>query len=299
MDLLARMQTFVRVIEAGSLSAAAKQLRISVAAVSRQVAALEREIGTPLLARTTRRMTVTAVGQDYYERCLRILRDVEDSRSIGRRGEMEGRIRISMPVTVGFLGGLSLFRPLVTRYPALQLDVRLEDRVVDLALDDVDVAIRVARRLPLSTELVAHPLSTWSLVVVAAPGYLRRRGEPKTPSELVNHDALSQWRDAAKDRWTLVNGTSTAQVRVNARHSINAGHLIRELALEGQGIALLPDWYVAADIENKRLKRLLPGWQSEPVVVYALYRVAHRNEQRVRLLVEHLRATYARSAEVA
>ncbi|EAU65813.1 transcription regulator [Stigmatella aurantiaca DW4/3-1] len=299
MDLLVRMATFVRVIEAGSLSAAAKQLRLSTAAVSRHVTALEQEVATPLLARTTRRMTVTVAGQQYYERCLRVLREVDEAQSIGRDGRLEGLLRISLPVTVGFLSGASLLRSLVGKHPGLRLDVRLEDRLIDLVLEDVDVAIRVAAKPPLSTEIVARPLSRWHRVVVASPAYVRRHGKPKTSAALAAHESISPVRDAATEVWTLLNGAATARVRMKVRCSCNAGHLLRELALDGLGVALLPHWFVAADLQNKRLRQLLPGWQSEPVEVYALYRASRRHEPRVRVLVEHLRAAYAESEQSA
>ncbi|XYH93170.1 substrate binding domain-containing protein [Sorangium sp. So ce1128] len=194
---------------------------------------------------------------------------------------------------------MSLLQPLVAKHPALRLDVRLEDRLVDLVLEDVDVAIRVAAKPPLSTEIVAQPLSRWSRVVVASPGYVRRRGEPKTPAALAAHEALSPLRDAATEVWPLLDGASAARVRMKVRCSSNAGHVLRELALEGLGVALLPQWFVAADLQSNKLQRLLPSWQSEPVVVHALYRASHRKERRIRLLVDHLRAAYAESEKSA
>lgn len=288
------MGTFVRVVEAGNLSAAAKQLRISVAAVSRQIAGLEREVGMPLLARTTRRISVTNAGNDYYERCLRILRDVDDAQAVGRRGGLHGGVlRISVPVTAGVIGGARLFQSLIAEHPSLRLDIRMEDRVIDLVLEDVDVAIRVSAKPPLSTEIVAHPLSTWRRIIVASPSYIRSRGEPKTPAALATHDALSPVRYPASERWTLEDGAHVESVRLRTRYSCNEGHLLRDLAVEGCGIALLPDWFVADDLRRKRLRRLLPSWQSEPVIIHALYRAAHRSEPRVRALVDHLRAAYA------
>ena len=295
MDLLARMTTFVRVIEAGNLSAAGKQLHVSVAAVSRQIAALERELGTSLLARTTRRMTVTSAGQEYYERCLRILRDVEDAQAAFRSGALDGPLRVSIPVTVGFRSGASLFAPLLAEHPSLRLDLRFEDRIVDLVLEDVDVAIRVAKLPPLSTEIIAHPLSSWTRIVVASPAYVRRHGEPKTPAALAGHVAVSPTRDAVTESWTLHNGASKADVRMKVRCSCNAGNVLRDLAVEGAGVALFPRFFVTEDLRARRLRHLLPGWESEPVVIHALYRAAHRNERRVRLLVDHLRAVYAAS----
>jgi DNA-binding transcriptional LysR family regulator len=292
MDLLARMETFVRVVEAGSLSAAAKQLRISTAAVSRHIAMLEAEVATSLIARTTRRMTLTAAGQRYYERCLRVLRDVEEAQSVGNEG-LDGPLRVSVPVTLGFFAGVPLLRPLMTVHPKLRIDVRLEDRIVDLVLEDVDVAIRVAARPPLSADVVAVPLSTGNRVMVASPDYVRRRGEPKAPEELVMHDVLSNAGEAATQTWTLMNGVRQERVQLRARCACNAGQLLRDMALEGLGVTLLPFWFVAEDLRHKRLQRLLPDWASAPFNVYALYRASHRKERRVRLLIEHLRAAYS------
>ena len=292
MDVLARMATLVRVVEAGSLSAAAKQLGISVAAVSRQIAALERELGTTLVARTTRRMTVTAAGQEYYGRCLRILREVDEAQGAFRGGAFEGSLRISIPVTLAFRSGASLFAPLLAKHPALRLDLRFEDRRVDLVLEDVDVAIRVAATPPLSAEIVALPISRWSRIVVASPAYVRRHGKPKTPATLGAHLAVSPARDAVTETWQLVNGADKASVRMKVRCSCNAGNVLRDLAVQGAGVALFPERFVAADLRERRLHHLLPGWESEPVVIHALYRAAHRNERRVRLLVDHLRAVY-------
>jgi DNA-binding transcriptional LysR family regulator len=293
MDIFARMVTFVRVVEAGSLSAAGKQLHVSVAAVSRQIAALERELGTTLVARTTRKMTVTASGQEYYERCLRILSDVDEAQGAFRGGALEGSLRISVPVTLGFRDGALLFAPLLAKHPSLRVDLRFEDRLVDLVLEGVDVAIRVGASPPLSAEIVAHPLSHWRRIVVASPAYVRRHGEPKTPAALAGHMAVSPVRDVVSETWKLLSSTDTAHVRMKVRCSCNAGNVLRDLAVQGAGVALFPEWFVAADLRERRLRQLLPGWESEPVVIHALYRAAHRNERRVRHLVDHLRAVYS------
>jgi DNA-binding transcriptional LysR family regulator len=238
-------------------------------------------------------MTVTAPGQEYYERCLQILRDVDEAQSGFRGGAFEGSLRISVPVTLGFRNGASLFAPLLAKHPSLRLDIRFEDRLVDLVLEDVDVAIRVAVSPPLSTEIVAHPLSRWSRIVVASPKYVRRQSEPKTPAALGAHLAVSPIRDAVTETWTLMNGAERASVRMKVRCSCNAGNVLRDLAVQGAGVALFPEWFVAADLRERRLRHLLVGWESEPIVIHALYRAAHRNERRVRLLVDHLRAVYS------
>jgi DNA-binding transcriptional LysR family regulator len=149
---------------------------------------------------------------------------------------------------------------------------------------------------PLSTEIVAHRLVSWQRVLVASPAYLKRRGEPRTPAALAKHDALSHAIDAAAEAWNLVNGDQTARVRLHVRCSSNAGHMLRDLAIDGAGIAILPPWFVTDELASHRLRVVLPGWGSEHVQVHALYRTPHRNDPRVRTLVEHLRASYAATA---
>lgn len=288
MDLFSGMSTFVRVVEAGSLSAAARQLRISTAAVSRHVSGLEAELGTQLLGRTTRRLAMTDAGRRYYERCLRVLREVDEAQAIGR---LDGPVRISVPVTLGFFAASVLMQALREREPGLQLDVRLEDRLTDLVSDDVDIALRVAAKPPLTTELVARPLARWRLVLAASPAYVRRRGEPRTPSALAGHDVVSTTHGT--ETWPLHDDTpTTATLRIPVRHACNAGHVVRDLVRDGAGVALFPDWYIAEDLATKRLRRLLPRWSAGPTEVYALYRSAHRSEPRVKVVLDELQATF-------
>ena len=293
MDLLSKMSTYVRIIEAGRLASAARQLRISPAAVSRQLTALEAEVGVQLVARTTRSLTVTPDGKNYYERCLRILREVGDAQSVGQRKGIVGALKVSAPVTFGLASVVPMLRQLAGKHPLLRLDIRLEDRVVDLVLEGVDVALRVASAPPISTEIVAHRLYGWNRVLVASPAYLKRHGTPRSPAALARHDALSHSLDVVSENWQLVHGARRERVRVQVRCSSNGGHVLRDLAIDGAGIAMLPTWFVTRELESGELKSVLPGWGSEPVEVHALYRAVHRNEQRVRVLVDHLRAGYS------
>lgn len=291
MDLLTRMETFVRIVEAGSFSTAGKQLRISVAAVSRHVAALENELGTSLIARTTRKMTVTPAGRLYYDRCVRVLREVDEAQTVGRL-RIAGPLRLSVPVSLGALAGDTLVYSLLARYPALRIDLRVEDRIIDLALENVDIAIRVGAEPPLSSEIVAVPLASWTRVVVASRSYVVSRGEPMKPADLARHDALSTG-GAMSDVWTLYDGTRIARVRLATRFSTNAGQLLHGAALQGHGVALLPDWFVADDLKAHRLQRLLGAWTSERTSMHALYRASLRNEQRARTVIGHLRQAFA------
>nr|WP_276602834.1 LysR family transcriptional regulator [Nannocystis pusilla] len=202
MDLLSQMATFVRIVEGGSLSAAARRLRLSTPAISRQLRALEEELGATLVLRTTRRLTVTEVGRAYYERCVQILREVEEAQTAARRSDaVEGRLVVAASVTFGGLRVAPTLPALFAAHPRLRVDLRLEDRLTDLVGDGVDVAIRATTLLPQASDaLIAVPLSTVPRVAVAAPSYLRRRGEPKEPAALARHDALVQVYGSGRPR---------------------------------------------------------------------------------------------------
>jgi DNA-binding transcriptional LysR family regulator len=294
MDLLDKMATFVRVIEAGSFSSAAKQLRISPGAVSRQMATLEADVGAGLILRSTRRMTITEAGRRYYERCLRILREVDDARGIGRSDQVDGALQVSASVTFGLARVVPHVPSLLARYPGLRLDLRLEDRLLDLALEGVDVAIRVGSAPPDSANVVANPLMSFRRRAVAAPAYLKRKGEPKTPEALAKHDVLTHSGSPAPDVWSLRDDEREARVRVNVTFRSNALHALRELAVAGAGIALLPEWLVTDQLKRRTLRPVLDGWRSGAVPVQALFRTEHRGSRRVRALVEHLRRELAR-----
>ena len=292
MDLFLGMATFVRVVEAGSLSAAARQLRLSPAAVSRQLAGLEDDVGAPLVARTTRRMSVTEAGKRYYERCVRILREVEEARSVGGRVGIDGALAVSAPVTFGLATVAPRLRALVLEHPALRLHLRIEDRLIDLSLEGVDIAIRVGSPPPPSAELVAHRLCAWRRVLVASPAYLKKRGDPKTPAALARHDVLTHGGQAISETWRLARGDEAAQVQVNVRCSTNAAHALRDLAIDGAGIAALPPWFVDEAVRAQQLRVALPGWGSEPIVAHVIYRAAHRTRPQVRTVIDHLRTSY-------
>jgi DNA-binding transcriptional LysR family regulator len=293
MDLFDKMTTYVRVVEAGSLSAAAKQLRISAAAVSRQIATLEAELRLTLLRRTTRRMAVTPAGERYYQSCLRVLREVDDAQAVGSDEAPEGFLQVSAPVTFGLARVVPYLHTLMLKHPRFRIDLRLEDRVIDLALEGTDVAIRVGTRPPERTDLIAHLLLTYRRVVVASPEYLKRKGEPATPEALAKHDALTYPAANPADSWDLVSGERRARMRPGVVFRSNALHAIRDLAVKGMGVALLPEWMVMNDVRRRALHVILPDWRSEPVPVNAIHRTKQRGALRLRAFVEHLRQAYA------
>lgn len=292
MDLLDKMATYVRVIEAGSFSAAAKQLRIPPAAVSRQIAALEAELRATLLERSTRRMAITPAGRRYYEGCLRVLREVDDAQVVGRGAAVDGLLQVTAPVSFGLARVVPHVHSLMKKHPGLRIDLRLEDRLLDLALEGFDVAIRVGPAPSESTDLVAQRLWSFRRILVASPAYLKRKGEPKTPEALAKHDALTYPAGNASDAWTITGEAREARVRLNVTFRSNALQALRELAVDGAGVALLPEWFVTDEIRRRALRVVLSAWGTEPVTVNAIHRTAHRGAPRVRALIEHLRSVY-------
>lgn len=291
MDLLEKMSTFVRVVEAGSLSAAAKQLRISPAAVSRQIATLETEVRAALLARTTRSMALTAAGREYYTRCVRILSDVEDAQTALRGDPMDGPLSISAPVTFGTARVIPHLVAFRKRHPRIRLDLRLEDRLVDPVSENVDVLLRVGG-LP-SEALVAHRLMTFSRILVASPAYLRSRGEPKTPEALAKHCALAHTRGDGHQQLSLQKDGRTTSTMMSVVFRSNSLFALRQLAIAGDGVALLPDWFVENEVERRSLRVVLPGWNGEPFSAYAMHRVELRGAPRVRAFIDYLREVLA------
>ena len=294
MDLLEKMSTYVRVVEAGSFSAAAKQLRVSAAAVSRQVATLEAELRAPLILRTTRSMSVTPMGRAYYERCLRILRDVDEAQAIGRGQGVVGVLKISAPVSFGLGCVVPYIHGLMAAHTGLRVDLRLEDRVVDLANEDIDVAIRVGGMPADSAILIAQPLLAYRRIMVAAPHYLQREGSPKTPDALATRPILTLTALHGVDFWTLRNGERVAHVPLKATFRTNTVQAARALALQGAGITAVPEWLVAEALERKELVQLLTDWEFEEIKVFAMYRLEHRGNRRVKALIQHLGKIYGK-----
>ena len=166
------------------------------------------------------------------------------------RPSFDGSLHVTAPVTFGLARVAPFMRALMVKHPGLRIDLRLEDRLVNLALEGVDVAIRVGGAPADTTEFVAHRLFSFHRVLVASPTYLKRRREPKTPEALVKHDALTYPVGNSPDGWTLTDGKREARVRVNDTFRSNALHAVCELAVDGAGIALLPDWLVADAVQE-------------------------------------------------
>lgn len=291
MDLLAHMRTFTRVVERGSLSAAAREGRVSLPAVSRQLRALEEHLGAALLVRSTRRMSVTDAGRRFYEQSVRILADVDAAEeSVSDEKVVRGTVTVSASITLGLTHVVPRLAALTRAHPKLEVDLRLEDRYVDLVAEGVDVAIRGGGAPPDSTAFVAHLLFESTRFVVASPRYLRKHGTPRTPEQLAKHACVVQLAATGSFvRWTLRKGDDERTVPVRGAVRTNAPVAVRDLARAGMGLALIPDWIVEEDLANGSLERVLDGWQHPPVRIWAFHRSELRASRRVRAFLDAMK----------
>lgn len=261
------MEVFVRVVDCGGFSAAARSLRMTPSAVSKLVARLEQRLGARLVNRSTRRFQLTPEGTLFYERSLRILADLaEAERGAAAAETPSGRLRVNSNIPFGVHCLLPLLPGFLERYPDITVDVTLMDATIDLIAERTDVAIRTG---PLkSSSLLARKLGETRRVIVGAPSYFARHGTPKSPAELERHNRLGLGFVRAVDLWPLVRGGRRLELPVAGNAQVSDGEALRQLTLNGLGLARLARFEVAADIAAGRLVPVLescnPG-DTDPV----------------------------------
>ncbi|MRR52137.1 MAG: LysR family transcriptional regulator [Rhodocyclaceae bacterium] len=282
------MKVFASIVEAGSFSRAAEQLHVSNTAASRHLAELEQYLGVRLLQRSTRRLSLTEAGANYYERCRHILADVEDAEATAgsAEGQVRGSLRISLPHSFGLQYVAPLIPEFCRRHPQLHLELNFSDRLTDLVEEGVDLALRIA--LEINTSLVARKLTDIHIVCCASPEYLARAGEPAAPEELTRHACLTYAYAEKGDTWRFQSAAGEHAVSVKGEFRANNGEMIRLAGLAGQGIMLQPTFLVGDDLRAGRLVRVLPSYDVAARAAYAVYLPAARRSARVRAMVDFL-----------
>jgi len=288
MDLLDQMETFVRVVETGSLSKASRVRSLSLAAVSRQLRALERDLGRPLIIRSTRRLRLSDAGQRWYENCVRILTDLEQARNeISTANNPQGALTVSAPVSFGQVYVMPRIHTLLAKHPGISVNVRLEDHLVDLVSEAVDVVVRGGFHLPDSPSLISRPLLRFRRYVVAAPSYLRNHGTPTDPAQLQQHGCLVQLGAFGPlNEWHFTRGSEIRAIKVNGRLRATSPAALLSATTSGDGIALLPEWLLAQEITGRKLKRILADWTTPQTSVWAVYRSESRAAARINAFVD-------------
>lgn len=269
MDRLRAMEVFVRIVDAGSLAAAADSLGVSAPSVVRTLAALERSLRVRLLNRTTRRSSLSDEGREYYERCRRVLAeaDAADAALRSRRAEPRGRLRLTAPVTYGRMRLAPVVTAFLAKHPEVDVELLLLDRVVDLVEEGVDAALRIAQ-LPEST-LVAVPVGETRRVVCATPAYLKRTGIPKSPGDLAGHRCIVFIGLSANDEWTFAGKPARVQVRPMLR--TNQFDVAVGAVLQGLGCGQFLGYQVEALVAERKLARILDAFAPPAVPIHIVY----------------------------
>lgn len=288
MDKVREMSSFVAVVDAGSFVAAAEATGVSKAAVSRHVAELEQRLGTRLLQRTTRRLSVTAEGVAFYSRCKELLTSIEEAESeLSATGsDASGQIRINAPLTFGVLHLAPLWGRFMDQNPQVSLDVTLADRVVDLIEEGYDLAVRISSMT--SSTLISRKLAATRLYLCASPAYLEQHGVPRHPHELIAHRVISYSYLMMRDEWQFTGPQGAQSVRVRACMHTNNGDTCRLAALDAQGIVLQPDFLVGGDLHRGTLVELMPDYRSVELGIYAVYPSRKYLPLKIRRLVDFL-----------
>jgi DNA-binding transcriptional LysR family regulator len=285
------IEAFVAAVEAGSISEAARRLRLSKSVVSERLAELERSLGARLLQRTTRKLSLTEDGSAFHERATRITREVNEARTdlSERRGQLAGPLRLAAPVTFGRMHLGPALYPFLAAYPEIRLTLDLDDRRVDAASDGYDAVVRHG---PIDeTRLVVWRLASSRRVLVASPAYLARRGTPKTIDELEQHHGIFYSNRGIAD-WHFMSDRGATIARAGARFSVNNGDMLRDAAIAGLGIALLPMFIAGAAIRAGELRIIEIGGRAEEEFIYIAHPEGRRASAMLRALADHLRTTF-------
>ncbi len=300
MDRWSAMEAFVRVVEAGSFVGGAERLGISTSSLSRLIAELEQHLGARLLNRTTRRLSLTESGQSYYERCVALLAELAEAEAVA--GEATAKPSGTLRLTCSYNMAEQRVAPAVAsfadRYPDVKFEVIVSDRVVDLIEEGFDLAIRVG---PVGSDrLVARRLGSMRLVLAASPDYLKRRGAPQAPQDLVDHNALTYAYAATPRLWHFTDARGNEyEAKDSGTLHANSGDALRAAAVAGLGILCEPDFLLAAALARGELVPLLADYQTRGGEIWAVYPSRRHLSLKVRLFVEHFSALFASATSFA
>lgn len=291
MNSLQQIVAFTETAKYGTFAAAARAAGSTPSALAKAVARLEQDLGVRLFYRTTRQVSLTPDGERLYQRCRRLLAEIDELRTeaLGVRAEPTGLLRIDMPIVLGRRFVLPLLADLLRRHPGLSLDVRLQDGYVDLVKEGVDAAIRVGNLV--DSTLVSRRFATHAMVLVASPAYLRERGTPRRLDQLATHDALVfRLPSSGKDRTWRLRSSARAEVDLlpDSRVRVNDGEGLVQAALLDLGLAQVPDYFVRDELARGELVEVLPQARPARSDISIVYPGAKLVPHRVRVLIEAL-----------
>lgn len=291
-DSLYEMSVFEKVVAAGSLSAAARDLGVSTAVVSRRLAALEARLGVRLVNRTTRRLALTDEGASYHEACARILAEIEDadSAAAAQRVEPQGLLKVALPASFGHKHIAPLVPPFAARYPKIELAFSLSDRTVNVIAEGYDLAIRIGELE--DSSLAARKLAPNRRVVCASPQYLREHAAPRVPEDLRQHNCLTTTDLQMNWEYKGPDG-KRGMVRVSGHYACDNWEVLREWAMAGLGVALKSTWDVRRQLGEGLLVPLMPEYDfGTDVAIYAVYPHRRYLPAKTRVFIDYLAESF-------
>jgi DNA-binding transcriptional LysR family regulator len=290
MDRFAVMETFICVVETGSFSAAARRLKIGQPAVSKSIAQLEDRLGVRLLLRSTRGLTPTEAGQQYYERAKHSLEEADEAELVARGAGkgLSGRLRVCGAVTFARMHVVPKLQVFLDAHPDLDIDMVLDDRQIDLLEYGIDVALRMGT-LP-DSSMTARRLAQSRRFVVATPAYLKAHGEPKIPAELTQHQAVVHSPHGDRVAWSFRRGETEISVAVSGRLHVTAAEGVRAAVLADMGIAIASEWMFADEITNGTVKTLLKGWELPLIDLWAVFPTGRMVSAKARAFADFVEA---------
>lgn len=292
MDVFSSITIFCRVVEVGSFSAVAAEKTISPSSVSKHVSALERRLGTQLLGRTTRQLNPTEAGCEYYNYCIQMLEELSEvENSVSQyQFETSGTLHLSIPVTFGEFHIIPALWVFHEKYPEMKIDLTMDDRKVDLVREGIDLAIQIG---PLKdSSMVARKIGCIKRLFVASPSYLTKHGEPETPTQLEQHNCVTLSSMAAAGEWQYTGPAGAGKIQVKGSLTVNNLAALRETALAGAGLAAAPIWLIQEGVQQGKLKVILKDYEPIALDINAVYRKRLYVQQKVVLMVDHLRETF-------
>jgi DNA-binding transcriptional LysR family regulator len=295
MDRLAAMEIFVSVAEAGSFSAAAKRMNVGQPAISKSVAQLEERLGVRLILRSTRGLTMTDAGQRFYEHAKRVIQEADDAEQVVRHASdsLSGNLRVSAAVTFACLHVLPSLDAFLSRHPKLEIDLKLDDRIIDLLEEGMDVALRMGALT--DSSMTARRIGRSPRLVVGTPDYFSRAGVPTTPAELDRHQAIVYSQGGGGETWTFRQNDSDVDVTVSGRVRVSAAEGMRTAVLNGMGLAIASRWMFSPELASGEVEAVLTDWTLPAVDLWAVFPSGRLVTAKARAFVEFVEDALARA----
>jgi DNA-binding transcriptional LysR family regulator len=291
MDRLHEMELFVRVVETGSFSAAARDLKLGQPSISKTIAALEERLGVRLLVRSTRQLAPTEAGTAFYERALRTITEANEAEAAaqGAGAGLEGRLRICAPVTFARLHVVPKLGIFLDAHPRLRLELVMDDRMIDVVAENIDAALQLGNQN--DSSLRVRKLAQAERYVVASPGYLARRGIPANPTDLLEHDGIVYGQSSGGQEWMFRRGSSETSIQLRTRLTLSAAEGVREAVLAGQGFAITSHWMFAPELASGAVVPVLTEWTLPAMELWVIYPSGKLTSTKARAFVKWFEST--------